>query len=123
MPAHSSLPSEKLAATKAMQFIPEDEELVEIEMGEKQEQKRSPFPGLLRRSRRDFTNDEVEELDQIKFRELLALNLPDWHLALLGVICSTLLGALFPAMAIFYSGFLEVGSCSTSPNIFLVCFC
>ena len=100
-----------------MQIIPEDE-LVEVEMGEKQEQGKNSFLGLLHRSRKNSANDEVEELDQIKFYELLALNLPDWHLVLLGVICATLLGSLYPFMAIIFSRFLEVGTYSTSQTSF-----
>ena len=123
-PAQSSLSSEKLATTKAMHLIPEDE-LAEAEMGKKPEQRSSSLLELVHKSRRDSASDEVEEIDQIKFHELLALNLPDWYLVLLGVICAALLGALFPLKAIILSGFLVVSLYSTSLNIFLVhmCFC
>ena len=107
-PAQSSWSPERSAAAKTVQFTVEDE-LVEVETGKKQTKRRSSLIGLLRRSRKDSADDEIEELDQIKFRELLALNLPDWYLVLLGVICAGLLGALFPLMAIIFSGFLEVG--------------
>lgn len=79
---------------------------------------------LLHRSRRDSADDEVEELDRIKFRELLALNIPDWYLVLLGVVCAAILGALFPLMAIIFSGILEVSMCSSvqRKSFFLVLF-
>ena len=105
-----------------MQFIPE-EELAEVETGEKQEQRKSRFWRLLHQSRRDSGIDKVEVLDKIKFHELLALNLPDWYLVLLGVIFAALLGALFPIVALIYSGFLEVGACLTSSDSFVVYFC
>ena len=104
-----------------MQSIPE-EEFVEVEIGEKRGQRKRRFLGLLHSPRKDAAKDEVEELDHIKFHELLALNLPDWYLVLLGVICYALLGALFPFLASVFSGFLEVGASSTYPNVFLMCF-
>ena len=90
-----------------MHLIPEDE-LEEAEMGD---------------LRRGSACNEVEELDQIKFHELLGLNLPDWYLVLLGVICTALLGALFPLMAVIFSGFLVVSYFSNPSYIFLMCFC
>ena len=92
-----------------MHFTAEDE-LVETETGKKGAERKSGRKRLLRRSRRSpDDDDEVEELDQIKFLELLALNLPDWYLVVLGVLGSALLGALFPLMAVIFSGVLEVG--------------
>ena len=94
-----------------MKFTPVDE-LLEVETGKKQKRRRSSLVELLHRSRKDSrsADDEVEELEQVKFLELLVLNLPDWYLVLLGVICSALLGALFPLMAVIFSGFLDVSA-------------
>ena len=107
----SNVSPEKFAATKAVQFTPVDE-LLEVETGKKRKGRRSSLVELLHRSRKDSADDEVEdpELEQVKFHELLALNLPDWYLVLLGVICSALLGALFPLMAVVFSGFLDVSA-------------
>ena len=104
-----------------MHLIPEDE-LTGAKMGKKPEEGSGRLLDLVHESRRDSASDEVEEIDQVKFHELLALNLPDWHLVLLGVICAALLGALFPLMAIILSGFLEVNLEFTFLYIFLVCF-
>ena len=94
--------------TKTVQFTP-DYELVEAVPGKKRKRKRSSLVKLLPRSRKDSTDGEAEEPQQLRFLELLALNLPDWYLVLLGVICASLLGALFPVMAVVFSGFLKVG--------------
>ena len=114
-PAQSSWSPERSATAKTVQFTAEDE-LVEVETGKKQRRRRSSLMGLLHRSRKDSADNEIEELEQVKFLELLALNLPDWYLVLLGVICSALLGALFPLMAIIFSEFLEVGE---GPRLYL----
>ena len=92
-----------------MKFTPVDE-LLEVETGKKWKRRRSSLVELLHRSRKDSADDEVEELEEVKFLELLALNLPDWYLVLLGVISSALLGALFPLMAVVFSGFLDVSA-------------
>lgn len=47
---------------------------------------------------------------QVKFKDLLKLNRPDWLLVTVGIIVSGLVGALFPLMAILFSEMLEVSS-------------
>ena len=106
-PDPSTVSAEMFAPTKAVQFTPVDE-LVEAETGRKWKRRRSSLVQLLHRSRKNSSDDEVEQLEQVKFLELLALNLPDWYLVLLGVICAALLGALFPFMAVVFSGLLDV---------------
>ena len=51
---------------------------------------------------------DADPLVEVTFIELLKLNIPDWYLVIVGVFCSTVLGALFPLMAILFSGLLEV---------------
>ena len=106
-PARSSLSPERVGTSKTVHFTAEDE-VVEEEPETKQMQKKSSFMELLHLTRRGAASGKVDELDQIKFHELLALNLPDWYLVLLGVISSALLGALFPLMSVIISGVLEV---------------
>ena len=96
-----------MGTSKTVHFTAEDE-LVELETGTKRVKRRGSLVKLLHRSRKDSTDGEIDELDQIKLLELLALSLPDWYLVLLGVICAALLGALFPLMSIIFSGVLEV---------------
>ena len=45
---------------------------------------------------------------QVKLRDLLKLNAPDWHLVTTGVISSAIVGCLFPLLSIFFSAMLEV---------------
>lgn len=45
---------------------------------------------------------------QVKFKDLLKLNQPDWLLVTVGIIVSGIVGALFPLMSIFFSEMLEV---------------
>ena len=45
---------------------------------------------------------------QVKFKELLKLNRPDWLLVTIGIIVSGLVGAFFPVIAILFSEMLEV---------------
>ena len=87
----------------------EKDGLLELETGKKSEEGRNSSMELLHPSRKDSADVEVEELGQIKFLELLALNLPDWYLVLLGVIFSVLFGIIFPLIAVIFSGVLEVG--------------
>ena len=44
----------------------------------------------------------------MKFKDLLKLNAPDWHLVTTGIIMSTAVGCLFPLMSILFSQMLEV---------------
>ena len=74
------------------------------------EQEEESSMDLWHLSRKDNADDEVEELEEIKFKELLALNLPDWYLVLLGVTFSILLGIAFPFMSVIFSGILAVGA-------------
>ena len=45
---------------------------------------------------------------QVKFYEMLKLNLPDWPLILLGITMSAIVGCLFPVQSILFSEMLEV---------------
>ena len=45
---------------------------------------------------------------QVKFKDLLKLNAPDWPLVTTGIIMSAVVGCLFPLMSIFFSEMLEV---------------
>ena len=49
---------------------------------------------------------------QVKFKDLLKLNAPDWHLVTTGIIMSTAVGCLFPLMSILFSQMLEVCVCA-----------
>ena len=46
------------------------------------------------------------------FLQLLKLNRPDWHLLLVGIVSSVILGALYPILAVIFSEVLEVGPSS-----------
>ena len=43
------------------------------------------------------------------FLDMLKLNIPDWHILVLGIIGSALIGALIPCISILLSEALEVG--------------
>ena len=66
--------------------------------------RRSTMTKMLGRRHRD----KKEKVPKVPFRELLKLNKPDWYLVLLGIICSAIIGCLFPLMAILFSAVLEV---------------
>ena len=53
---------------------------------------------------------------QVKFKDMLKLNAPDWHLVTTGVIMSGLFGCMFPIISVLFAEMLEV-SCVT------VCVC
>ena len=59
-------------------------------------------------SRRQRKRKEKESLPPVSFLELLKLNIPDWYLVLIGIICSALFGCLFPLMSILFSEVLRV---------------
>ena len=86
---------------------PEDEEETEeahdAEVGETNV-RRSTMRKMLGRRHRA----KKEKLPKVPFKELLKLNKPDWHLVLVGVICSAIVGCLFPLMAILFSDVLDV---------------
>ena len=52
---------------------------------------------------------EEEGIQEVPFKELIKLNLPDWHFVLTGIIFSAIIGALFPLMSILFSEVLRVG--------------
>ena len=62
-------------------------------------------------------DDEEEELPDLSFLELLKLNIPDWHLLILGIIGSALVGALFPSLSIIFSEALDVSARSLGIEI------
>ena len=70
--------------------------------------RRSTMTKMLRRRHRT----KKEKLPTVPFRELLKLNKPDWHLVLLGVICSAIIGCLFPLMAVLFRDVLAVSPCN-----------
>lgn len=49
-----------------------------------------------------------EKVQRVPFTQLLKLNKPDWLLVLIGVLCSAVIGCLFPLMAILFSEVLRV---------------
>lgn len=71
--------------------------------------------GKVRRSRnlrqilrRHKVPEADKELRRVTFRELLALNKPDWFLVVSGIIVSAIVGALFPLLAILFGEILRV---------------
>ena len=52
---------------------------------------------------------QAEGIQEVSFKELIKLNLPDWHLVLAGIIGSAIIGALFPLISILFSEVLRVG--------------
>ena len=55
--------------------------------------------------------EEDKELPPVPWKELLKLNLPDWYLVIPGVLSAGAIGALFPVLAVVFSGALEVRAC------------
>ena len=51
---------------------------------------------------------KTEKVQKIPFTQLLKLNKPDWPLVVVGVLCSAVIGCLFPLMAILFSEVLRV---------------
>lgn len=51
-----------------------------------------------------------EKVQKVPFTQLLKLNKPDWVFVLIGVLCSALIGCLFPLMAILFSEVLRVSN-------------
>ena len=52
---------------------------------------------------------QAEGIQEVSFKELLKLNLPDWYFVLIGIIFSAIIGALFPLISILFSEVLRVG--------------
>ena len=52
--------------------------------------------------------EEDEDLPSVPWLELIKLNLPDWYLVIPGVLAAGAIGALFPCLAVIFSGALEV---------------
>ena len=78
--------------------VTHDEEAGEIHM------RRSTMRKMLGRRHRT----KKEKLPKVPFKQLLKLNKPDWIFVLVGVICSAVIGCLFPLMAILFSDVLAV---------------
>ena len=49
-----------------------------------------------------------EDLPSVPWLELIKLNLPDLYLVIPGVLAAAVIGALFPTLAVVFSGALEV---------------
>ena len=64
----------------------------------------STMTKMLRRRHRT----KKEKLPKVPFTQLLKLNKPDWLFVLIGVVCSAVIGCLFPLMAILFSSVLGV---------------
>lgn len=52
--------------------------------------------------------EEDEDLPSVPWLELIKLNLPDWYLVIPGVLAAGSIGALFPCLAVIFSGALAV---------------
>ena len=74
--------------------------------------RRSTMTKMLRRRHRA----KKEKLPKVPFKDLLKLNRPDWYLVLIGVICSGIVGCLFPLMAILFRGVLDVSPPPPPPH-------
>ena len=83
----------------------EEEEVRDEESGEVHI-RRSTLTKMLGRRHRT----KKEQLPKVSFMQLLRLNKPDWLLVLIGVICSAIIGCLFPLMAILFSEVLAVSN-------------
>ena len=66
--------------------------------------KNSTMKKMLRRRHKT----KKEKVQKVPFIQLLKLNKPDWPLVLIGVLCSAVIGCLFPLMAILFSDVLRV---------------
>lgn len=53
---------------------------------------------------------------QVKFKDLLKLNAPDWPLVTVGILASALVGATYPSVSLFFSEMLKVHA--SGPNEF-----
>ena len=87
---------------KGVTFDPAKDEIKEIPSKKK---------WLTRRKSSNKDKEAVSDADplvEVTFKELLLLNKPDWYLVILGIVASSALGALFPMMAILFSGLLNV---------------
>ena len=52
---------------------------------------------------------EEEGIQEVPFKELIKMNLPDWHFVLFGIIFSGVIGVLFPLISILFSEVIRVG--------------
>lgn len=66
--------------------------------------------------------EEDEALPSVPWLELLKLNLPDWYLAIPGVLAAGAIGALFPVLAVLFSGALEVCAMLSVGQLSLMCY-
>ena len=78
--------------------------------------RRSTMTKMLRRRHRT----KKEKLPKVSFKELLKLNKPDWPLVLIGIVCSAVIGCLFPLMAILFSDVLRVSLLVTYWKVTLI---
>ena len=85
----------------------------EDEDGEKG--RRASIKGLLKK--------DTEVVPPVTFRQLLALNLPDWPFVAVGVILSGVLGTFFPVISILFSNILKVCTCVCVCVCVCACMC
>ena len=56
-------------------------------------------------------DEDAEDIPPVPFKDMLKLNLPDWYLVIPGVVSASLIGVMFPALAVLLSGALGVSGC------------
>ena len=61
-----------------------------------------------RRGSVETIDDDDDSLDEVTFKELLGLNLPDWQYVVVGISASALYGMLLPVASILLSRIVEV---------------
>ena len=61
-------------------------------------------------SKRSVSGDRKRTAIRTLFVELVKLNQPDWLFVLVGVMCSALIGCLFPLIAVPFSEVVRVSS-------------
>ena len=89
--------------------VPGEEEVgVAVAISSKKPKGLKRFTKNLNKMRGKKNDEDDKLLPPVPVKELIKLNLPDWHLVLVGVIAAGLVGALFPSLAVVLTGALGV---------------
>ena len=71
---------------------------------------------------KDIETDE-DPLVQVKFKELLKLNKPDWYLVIPGIIFTGIQGVVYVVLAVLFSELINVSLLFTVSTVFTVLYC
>nr|XP_032831471.1 ATP-dependent translocase ABCB1-like [Petromyzon marinus] len=74
----------------------------------RRKKKRKAEQGEKAKSKKELEKEEEAELPVVKYSQILAMNRPEWHFLVIGVVAAIVSGGVQPAFAVFFAKIIGV---------------